>query len=58
MSTKMEKEILSNAIRGDKRGLWWVTPLNKICIGDKGFVSFLCLLSELHLSTPYPQFFN
>lgn len=59
MSTKTGKKNLLNCCqRRYKLGLWWVTILSKICIGDKGFVSFLCLFNELHLSTPYPQLFN
>lgn len=59
MSTKTEKKKIQNCCqRRYKLGFWWVTILSKICIGDKGFVSFLCLFNELHLSTPYPQLFN
>lgn len=52
------KNLQSCCQRRYKLSLWWVTMLWKICIGDKGFVSFLCLFNELHLSTPYPQLFN
>lgn len=56
---KEKEEILLNCYQWRyKQGLWWATILSKICIGDKGFVSFLCLFNELHLSTPYPQLFN
>lgn len=58
MSTKTGKNAQNCCQRRYKLGLWWVTILSKICIGDKGFVSFLCLFNELHLSTPYPQLFN
>lgn len=52
------KNLQSCCQRRYKVSIWWVTMLWKICIGDKGFVSFLCLFNELHLSTPYPQLFN
>lgn len=58
MSTKTGRNLQNCCQRRYKLGLWWVTILSKICIGDKGFVSFLCLFNELHLSTPYPQLFN
>lgn len=58
MSTKTGKNLQNCCQRRYKLGLRWVTILSKICIGDKGFVSFLCLFNELHLSTPYPQLFN
>lgn len=58
MGTKTGKNLQNCCQRRYKLGLWWVTILSKICIGDKGFVSFLCLFNELHLSTPYPQLFN
>lgn len=57
-TTKTVKNLQNCCQRRYKFGLWWVTILSKICIGDKAFVSFLCLFSELHLSTPYPQLFN